>query len=192
MSVNIMLGIEGLSTGCAVAMVVAIVLVPLVILVINYLLEYRDWKDDQNTKYIEELKEALATNTEKPAKPVTEFNKVYIYSLVVSVLLASIIGYFLVPQITEFVMRDAVAEPAHYFAVGAVFSGIITLYLDKKVARSIADGTLKQKELEFEEELASTLESKFQSADKNAPAKKMSSYAKAKLQEFLESLDQDN
>ena len=192
LGVNLMLGIENLAMESAIAMVVAIVLAPLAVLVINYLLEYRDWKDDQNKAYIDELKSALAAGEDKPERPDVAFSRVYICALAVSVVIASVLSFFIVPTLTGRVFGGD-AEMCHYFAVGFCVSAVLALYLDKRLARATADGTIKNKELKAEECIVETLEGKFQTvADSvpKTPMNDMSSYSMALFQQFIDSLKQ--
>jgi len=179
---------DTLTTDMLIAMVIAIILTAAIMLVINYLVEYRDWK----YKKLVEYATALKTDAESAVKPVTAFSKVYIATLGVSLVLASFISAFITPLVVD--VLSSAPEPYMYFFAGIIVTGVMALYLDRKVARAVADGTFKQKEIKMEEAIIQNLEDKFLKNSEDAPSVTMSDEMvesmKAKFAEFMASIFQ--
>lgn len=174
---------DTLTQDVLIAMFIAIGVTAFAMLVINYLAEYRDWKYKKQVEYVKALEE----DAEKAVKPDMAFSKIYIITLGVSLVFVTIVSAFLTPYIVGFIAPES--EAIAYFFGGIVVTGAMALYLDKNIARAVADGSFKQKEVKAEEAVIKALEDKFlKPAEVDSPAVAMSDAMEQKLKEGLENL----
>lgn len=142
------------------AMVIAVVATAVVILAINYLAEYRDWKFEKQIEY----EAALNSEGKDAVKPVLNFSWLYAVAIVASFAIVSVVAVFIVPLAVKFFVYDPelAVEPATYFFIAVVVTACLALFFDKKIARPAIDSIFKARESAAEDIVIADLEKKFQ------------------------------
>ena len=174
--------IENLPQQYFLAVVITAVAVAAIFLAIMYLCQYEDWKAGTLTTYIEKLNALGAPAMDE--KPDTGFSKVYIASLVVSLILSTAASVFVAPLAVDLVCSEPCLTS--YVVVTAVVAVVLAIFLDGEIAHAIADKSFRAKYNKAQEAIVSELEGVFlKDSEAAAPQAVMTDEALAKLAELL-------